>query len=1564
MFNKSSGQVWILAGARRSDVATNSVSTSTDMIHWENFNGTFTPRIGAVSGIDSNGNMFIGTGGETERRNYFFQDFWVSRDAMNWSSVCSACQFAERAYAQLSITRSPRLNVDILVLVGGVTGRTTINVLNDVWLSSDAAASWSCVTATASFFGRYAAIMDTTASNVLILSMGIDLTGENSWDSLNDLWLSYDGAVTWNKCNVILPTHSRYGAGWVFDPENHLMIFGGWDSLMDHNDVWRTIMPFNDTALLARWCIGNYDQTNIIIPTSPGLQCWPPTAACLNVTNTVITSSNSIQNEYSLILSLLQVDELVEGNRTVMKSARNSSNLYVWSSFLSDGQTNNFNLWSTSGNINTVFSSTSWSPSLVTNQPTSNTRYSQISSTYDYACALSTNGSIWCWGSTQWYVTWPRCSGKRCLMYGNLCESTLNCSSMTTTRAYSTFDPPTTYEPYIDMCLTGAYACAISSGTATNGSVICWMGIYGIGSMMVRWNDSIDGNTVNATCGSRANDVVVCPAPMSNDSNAFINERFTSIRCSQFSVCGVSMNGSVLCSTLPIGSNNETQDIISGQNDVPFVHIGQSNSNQVCGILSNGSIRCTASSADRLGHIDAQVPYDTVALAPRGSFRIGGGTHARTCDGGSFSDRIGSITSLCSGPCLAGYVGTTNSSDFPSQATCSRLCPRGNWCPSGSADAIPCQRGQYNVFLGMSASTQCALCKQGEYCPEGTISPYLCPRGAYCPDTTHYSPCPAGRYGDSFGLSNVTCSGECARGFMCSEYSVSARQQACPSGQYNNATGQPSCTLCSVGSFALLNENNGTVSCTACPAGSYSAVNGSSQCLQCASGHYTNVPGQEECIECLAGTYANDTGAQGCLPCPPGQFSSANGTSLCLPCPVGQFNNASRQSECIDCPAGTQSENIKSGDVRCIPCAVGFHSPTPGSKFCLPCSAATYNLLDRNVNCQQCTGIDGARCESGIARIDPSYHASVRVSRSSNGTISIALVTQRCSDGYCIGTNTTQLDSSAINEYAVSGRSETIYLSLLNQCMGRRDQSALSPLCSKCEPGFAPPDVGSPSTDCVRCEGMSWIKWPLLIGVSWLFVTVYYVAANGRLGLIGTLLYYFQTIAIMVSSQSSLTAWLRTFFSPVSIMPNYCLAQMTAELQYSIPLFIAPLQLMQLFIIVTVHALLKRYATRSTYKLDAETMTYHISTAESVRYSRDVRFPSLQWWSTLIRYRLWPELTVSTVCRSAFLIITASFTSVMVTSISWFDCTDDIDVGLSRISGSVVFAFPAISCQSASFSSWSFVMAGTIIIWLLVIALLSCWIVVNRHQLGALQQRSPLTTLSSTREQEPLDTLMPIALIPHTSDKQDLSLFVPFLQRTGFGCYWPTPVEDKDWDEPVCNVDECMETRREYAFRSVYGAVFDSFAPGATGWTVTILLRRLLLILLSVMLTAYPAIKYMSFTLLHLMILGLHSYYQPYTTARLNEMERIAIVVHIIVAVLLLTYDTTPNDQTVQSAILTVALIPLITYPLWHYTKTWFRPPLKSIQSTLDRERGTSTLFVNDMERRLLPEPIEMECKR
>ena len=58
-----------------------------------------------------------------------------------------------------------------------------------------------------------------------------------------------------------------------------------------------------------------------------------------------------------------------------------------------------------------------------------------------------------------------------------------------------------------------------------------------------------------------------------------------------------------------------------------------------------------------------------------------------------------------------------------------------------------------------------------------------CDKGYYAVDGVRAA-CPAGRYGDTVGLSSADCSGECSTGYFCPEGSTGPQQDSCGVGQY------------------------------------------------------------------------------------------------------------------------------------------------------------------------------------------------------------------------------------------------------------------------------------------------------------------------------------------------------------------------------------------------------------------------------------------------------------------------------------------------------------------------------------------------------------------------------------------------------------------------------------------------------------------------------------------------------------------------------------------------------------------------------------------------------------
>jgi hypothetical protein len=192
LYNRSSGQVWLLGGLSSTDFS-NDVWTSTNMLQWSRSNSStnrFTPRYGGVTGIDSHQIMYLAAGFQRRTLN----DVWTSTDGDAWTMVCSHAPFPNRYLAQMSIVSSPLLGKDILTIIGGLQWESS-TALADVWISSDDALSWIRITAIGPFSARFGAIMDVSGTNTIVLANGVIGRLQNF---TNELWVSYDGAMTWS----------------------------------------------------------------------------------------------------------------------------------------------------------------------------------------------------------------------------------------------------------------------------------------------------------------------------------------------------------------------------------------------------------------------------------------------------------------------------------------------------------------------------------------------------------------------------------------------------------------------------------------------------------------------------------------------------------------------------------------------------------------------------------------------------------------------------------------------------------------------------------------------------------------------------------------------------------------------------------------------------------------------------------------------------------------------------------------------------------------------------------------------------------------------------------------------------------------------------------------------------------------------------------------------------------------------------------------------------------------------------------------------------------------------
>ena len=119
-------------------------------------------------------------------------------------------------------------------------------------------------------------------------------------------------------------------------------------------------------------------------------------------------------------------------------------------------------------------------------------------------------------------------------------------------------------------------------------------------------------------------------------------------------------------------------------------------------------------------------------------------------------------------------------------------------------------------------------CPKGHYCPEGSAAPFRCPPGTYnelerkYDKDLHCLACDPGYFGETSGLKVSTCTGKCAAGFYCSGGTSSHS----PLGTNGNKCREG--TYCPEGSIEEI----------VCPPGTYNPNKGQKECFDCPEGYY------------------------------------------------------------------------------------------------------------------------------------------------------------------------------------------------------------------------------------------------------------------------------------------------------------------------------------------------------------------------------------------------------------------------------------------------------------------------------------------------------------------------------------------------------------------------------------------------------------------------------------------------------------------------------------------------------------------------------------------------------
>ncbi|KAJ3442000.1 hypothetical protein M0812_14022 [Anaeramoeba flamelloides] len=208
----------------------------------------------------------------------------------------------------------------------------------------------------------------------------------------------------------------------------------------------------------------------------------------------------------------------------------------------------------------------------------------------------------------------------------------------------------------------------------------------------------------------------------------------------------------------------------------------------------------------------------------------------------------------------------------------------------------------------------------------------------------------------------------------------------CPSGTYQNLTGQTHCQSCPVGTYNPYEGSTSEQNCLECMMGEYNALESQSSCNLCSIGTYQNSKGQSNCMDCLQGSYTDQEGSTTCELCTSGTYQNENGQFQCKNCDFNTYQQYIGATECLYCPLfsetlATQTQSIK----ECF-CSIGYYGEPgtncqkcPDNGICntfnqqypLPSEGYWSSKTDLNtlIKCEiyeSCPGYETEKCDSEL----------------------------------------------------------------------------------------------------------------------------------------------------------------------------------------------------------------------------------------------------------------------------------------------------------------------------------------------------------------------------------------------------------------------------------------------------------------------------------------------------------------------------------------------------------------------------------------------------------------------
>ncbi|KAJ3442002.1 hypothetical protein M0812_14024 [Anaeramoeba flamelloides] len=218
------------------------------------------------------------------------------------------------------------------------------------------------------------------------------------------------------------------------------------------------------------------------------------------------------------------------------------------------------------------------------------------------------------------------------------------------------------------------------------------------------------------------------------------------------------------------------------------------------------------------------------------------------------------------------------------------------------------------------------------------------------------------------------------------EQKVQNQCHLCPSGTYQNLTGQTHCQSCPVGTYNPYEGSTSEQVCLECMMGEYNALESQSSCNLCPIGTYQNSKGQSKCMYCLQGSYTDQKGTSTCELCPSGTYQNENGQFQCKNCEFNTYQQYIGTTKCLYCPLFSETLTTQTKSIKECFCSVGYYGE-PGTN-CQKCpdngicnkfnqqyplpsegywsSKTDLNTLIKCKNFESCPGYETEKCDSEL----------------------------------------------------------------------------------------------------------------------------------------------------------------------------------------------------------------------------------------------------------------------------------------------------------------------------------------------------------------------------------------------------------------------------------------------------------------------------------------------------------------------------------------------------------------------------------------------------------------------